>query len=216
MKRKLECTPESRQGDIMTELTEEFKNCIKEFNQNEETRDYDNAVTKTFLLTSYNNQDFDKVLIKVTVLDRLYYTSLFSIYEMAKHIKDNADELDELISNADIKAIELIRQGHGIKTKNNKEKDLYSFATKYCHWSNLDHKYPIFDSKVEIALNYMKNKKLIQFFSDDDLRNYEKFKKIIDEVGGKINNTSYKEIDKGLWVMGKNLEKNPANKQVMR
>ena len=197
---------------------EEFKNCIEEFNQDEQTIDYDNAVTKTFLIASYNNQEFDNVLIKVTVLDRLYYTNLFYIYEIAKHIKDNADKLDELISNADIRAIELIRHGHGIKSKN-KEKDLYSFATKYCHWSNPNHKYPIFDNKVEIALKYMRDKNQIQFFSNDDLRDYEKFKKIIDEVREKVNNISYKEIDKGLWQMGKKLRrkiKNPYQAQKNR
>ena len=73
----------------MMELIEEFKNYIIEFNQDKQTIDYDKTVANTFLLASFNNQDFDKILIKVTVLDRLYYTNLFYIYEMAKHIKDN-------------------------------------------------------------------------------------------------------------------------------
>lgn len=186
----------------MAEFIEEFKNCIKEFNQDEQTRDYDDAVSKTFSIVEYNNQDLDKVLIKVTVLDRLYYTNLFYIYKVAKHIKNNANELDELISNGDIKAVELIRKGHGIKTKNDKDKDFYSFATKYCYWSDHpNHRYPIFDSKVEIALKCLKKNKFIDF-NDEDLRNYEKFKEIINKVGEEINNSSYKEIDKGLWMMG--------------
>jgi len=189
------------------ELQELLNQYIKKFEEYASNTHYDNVVRRVFNENKHNG-DIEAVLLKVSVLNSLYRTNIFDVYKMAKHIVGLArnHNLDDLLNSGDLKAVELIRHGHGIKRKkNNKELDLYSFATKYCHWSNPE-SYPIYDTNVYKALMSLKRKKLINNFKSNDLWNIEKFKKIIDIIMEKSGITSYKKIDQVLWGYGKSLQ----------
>ncbi len=84
-------------------------------------------------------------------------------------------------------------------------------SLKYCHFHYLD-KFPIYDRFARIALSDLigKNKTY--------LNNYFQFKKDLDELILKLDwKSSYKEIDKYLWLYGQWLfykEKKSQNRQV--
>lgn len=57
---------------------------------------------------------------------------------MIDHIHKLAtkEKLDMMLKSGDQEAVSKICQGHGILYRKAKEYDFYSFATKYCHFSN--------------------------------------------------------------------------------
>ena len=98
------------------------------------------------------------------------------------------------------------------------EKNYFSFATKYCCFANSE-KYPIYDSLSIKALkmldehkSFLDNK--IDFEKIRTEKEYEKYRSIVDNFMEKfklndieINDKkiNYKDIDKFLWLIGKNL-----------
>ena len=93
------------------------------------------------------------------------------------------------------------------------EKNFFSFATKYCCFANSE-KYPIYDSLSIKALkmldehkSFLDNK--IDFEKIRTEKEYEKYRSIVDsfietfELNDK--ELKYKNIDKFLWLVGKNL-----------
>ena len=190
------------------ELQELLNQYIKKFEGDASNTHYDNVVRRVFNENKHNG-DIEAVLLKVSVLNSLYSTNIdrfdsYNLYKMANHIVELARNrnLDDLLNSGDLKAVELIR--HGIKRKkNNKELDLYSFATKYCHWSNPE-SYPIYDSNVETAIYSLRKKKLIDNYNN--LKDINTFKRVIDEIMKESGITSYKKIDQALWGYGKSLQ----------
>lgn len=81
------------------------------------------------------NTHFPDVLVKVCVLNDLYAAGILDTFKVAEHI-NAIKELDSLLQQGKSAAIDLIRCGHGIKTKSTKDRDFYSFATKYCSFHN--------------------------------------------------------------------------------
>ena len=87
---------------------------------------------------------------------------------------------------------------------NGKEKNFYSFATKYCshHYPKI---FPIYDSFVEKVLLYYRKQDNFMSFKKDDLKNYEKFRDIL--LGFKkyynIDEYNLKDVDRYLWQLGK-------------
>lgn len=88
--------------------------------------------------------------------------------------------------------------------------NFYSFATKYCsHHKPLD--FPIYDSFVDTLLKYFRDADNFYEFKNDDLKDYIIFKKILIEFQRyyRLEQFNLKEIDKYLWLLGK--EKFPKN-----
>ncbi|MCL4834549.1 MAG: hypothetical protein KJZ86_19065 [Caldilineaceae bacterium] len=157
----------------------------------------DRALGKLFRLFP-TNTSLEDVLLKVVTLNSLYATGILATYRVAEHIQQL--QIDPLLQSGDPQAVAQIAQVRiGNKIRNN-----YSFASKYCAWHN-PRAYPIFDGFVEQMLwNYQRQDSFCQF-RRQDLREYKKFRQAIDEFCHYYHLTKfgYKEIDKFLWLAGK-------------
>lgn len=144
------------------------------------------------------NKKIEHVLLKVSALNDFYSTNIFNTYAVAKHIrKKDVDARLEANDYSLVNDIALI----SIKGK---KINFYSFATKYCS----HHKpasYPIFDSFVERMLLHYKSADGFNSFDKSDLRNYERFIKIIKSFQSfyKLKRHTLREIDIFLWLAGK-------------
>ena len=158
----------------------------------------ENSLNKLFYKTYPKNTDIDDILIKASSLNDFYSTNIFSIFNVAKHIKEL--NIDERLANKDET---LVNELAKVKI-NDKEKNFYSFATKYCsHHDPIN--YPIYDSYVEKILMHFKKIDNFSNFKRDDLKEYPKFKKILIEFKKyyDIDDYNLKDIDKYLWQLGK-------------
>ena len=81
---------------------------------------------------------------------------------------------------------------------------MYSFAPKYCSLHNPE-KYPIYDGYVEDVLIYLMNTGKIHnlYTTQQDLRDYSKFKNALNIIDNKLGNIGYKKVDMYLWALGK-------------
>ena len=162
------------------------------------------------LFTAFpQNKKLEDILLKISVINDLYSTNIFGTFKMAEHIQ-NLD-IDDRLKRGDPELVNDIAKGHGIRTKkNNTELNFYSFATKYCNWHN-QKSYAIYDSFVEkVLLAYQKQDNFSNFIQSD-LKEFKQFKNILlDFVNHyRLNSNSLKEIDKFIWIYGK--EQFPAN-----
>lgn len=158
----------------------------------------ENSLNKLFYKTYPKNTDIDDILIKASSLNDFYSTNIFSIFNVAKHIKEL--NIDERLANKD----EILVNELAKVKINDKEKNFYSFATKYCsHHDPIN--YPIYDSYVEKILMHFKKIDNFSNFKRDDLKEYPKFKQILIEFKKyyDIDDYNLKDIDKYLWQLGK-------------
>lgn len=156
------------------------------------------ALDKLFFDICPENNNIEDILIKCSTLNDFYSTNIFSIFPVAKHILEiNIDKRLRRWDTSLVNDIALIKI-------NWKEKNFYSFATKYCsHHFPLE--FPIYDNYVEKCLLYFKKKDNFFNFQKTDLKDYSKFKEIL--IWFKnfywINWYNLKEIDKYLRQLGK-------------
>ena len=158
----------------------------------------ENSLNKLFFKTYPNNIDIDDILIKCSSLNDFYSTNIFSIFSVAKHILDL--KIDDRLRNGDAEVVNDIAKIN----INGKNKNFYSFATKYCshHFPDV---FPIYDSFVEKILMYYKKTDCFMKFKKDDLKNYTNFKNILltfKKYYG-IDDYNLKDIDRYLWQLGK-------------
>lgn len=155
----------------------------------------EDALNKLFFDLYPNNDDISGILLKCSTLNDFYSTNIFSI---AKHIKTL--NIDKRLRNFDNTLVDDIAN----VTISEKNKYFYSFATKYCS-HHCPTEYPIYDYYVERILMHFKKKDNFYNFKLDDLKKYDKFKKIL--IAFKkyygIDNYSLKDIDRYLWQLGK-------------
>jgi len=183
---------------IRTDLPEpkiEFvRTKIGEFNRDNE--DVERGL-KQLIGAFPKNSDLGHVLVKVAAINVLYRTLIFGVFEVAKVIKDAA--IDPLLESGDPKVVEKITK----VTYTGKTRWNYSFATKYCSWHRAE-MYPIFDSRVDFCLRSYRAMYPFAKFTQNDLWDYEQFKKIVtafrDHYG--LGSLTYKEIDKFLYQLG--------------
>lgn len=150
-----------------------------------------------------SNNNIEEVLIKCCVLNAFYATQIFDIKPIARHIVRLA--IDTRLQAGDPQLVNDVAVGHGqVSSKTGMEKNLFSFATKYCSHHN-PRDYPIYDSYVEKVLIYFRKKDSFSDFSNDDLRNHHIFKKAIFDFrkAYSLNEFSIKQIDQYLWLLGK-------------
>lgn len=185
------------------EPAEILERCAHEFDINKEVMLGYRTVRQTFDRFPKNVEESD-VLLKVVVLNGLYNTYLLDKVKMANHIHKLATEknLDILLESGKIEAVDKIRLGHGIGS--GKKRDLYSFATKYCHFAN-QKCFPMYDKHVETAIKKLRKDKYIQFRETDDVRNSQKFREIIDQIIQKCSLKDYTTADRALWTYGRHL-----------
>ena len=184
------------------------KDYIEIFKNDQRYYPADNAIINLFKVFPHNTK-IEDILLKISVLNDLYSTNIFATFDLAKHILSL--NIDLKLAAGDTTAVKEIATGHGIiSSKNNREITFYSFATKYCNWHNQEN-YAIYDSFVEKVLMAYKKQDSFASFRKDDLKSFSRFKSIIEEFTSYYNLTrfSLKEMDKFLWVLGK--EKFPTN-----
>ena len=87
---------------------------------------------------------------------------------------------------------------------NDKEKNFYSFATKYCSHHN-PIEYPIYDGYVEKILLHFYKQDNFSNFKKDDLKDYKKFKQTLLDFKKyyDIDEYNLKDIDRYIWQLGK-------------
>lgn len=158
----------------------------------------ESSLDKLFHKTYPQNRELDDVLIKVCTLNIFYSTNIFSPTDMAQHIVSL--QIDKRLERGDI---DLINDIAIIHIKGEKKK-FYSFATKYCS-HHFDRVYPIFDRYVEKVLIYLKQIDRFSEFENKDLKNYGKFYEILSQFKAfyKLQKYNWKEIDRYLWQVGK-------------
>ena len=158
----------------------------------------ESSLDKLFFKTYPKNDDINDILIKCSSLNDFYSTNIFSIFSVAKHIlKLN---IDKRLKEGDATLVNDIAK---VKI-NGKDKNFYSFATKYCsyHFPTI---YPIYDYYVEKVLLYFRDKDHFLDFKKSDLKKYDLFKNILISFRNYygLNEYNLKDIDRYLWQLGK-------------
>jgi hypothetical protein len=182
----------------------EAKKYIDKWSKLEGYKEQEDALNLLFHETFPLNNNINEVLIKCSALNDFYSTNIYRIFPVAKHIVSL--NIDSRLESGDVKLVDDIACGHGIKTKTKtkKEMHLFSFATKYCSHHNAE-AFPIYDSYVQKILIYFRNRDAFSSFNDEDLRNSRRFKDIILDFQKfyPLKPFKLKEIDQYLWQLGK-------------
>ena len=187
-----------RNPNIARPSIEQVKHYLDAWEKLENYRLQETALNKLFSEICKGNTDLSNILIKVAALNDFYSTNIFSVFPVAKHIKEL--NIDSRLQEGDVQLVSEIQRVKIDKSN----KNFYSFATKYCSHHN-EAAYPIYDSYVGTMLCYFKRRDRFFEFVKEDLRNYEMFKTIIMAFCEfyALEGFSLKEIDRYLWLLGK-------------
>lgn len=139
-----------------------------------------------------NNKNLEEVLIKCAVIDNYSSTNVFDLYKMADHIV--VDKIDKRLKDGDYFLVDEIAKVE----IGGKERNFYSFASKYCHYHN-PKKFAIYDSYVAKVLCIFLNKK------ENELREYNAFIKALNDFRQRYSLMKYEydDLDKYLWRLGR-------------
>lgn len=191
----------------------DIKKYLDKWNNTEEYTMQEQALQTLFHNKCKNHLSADDLLIKCSTLNDFYSTNIFKVYYVVLHylgIKNLAERLDA----GDIALVEDLRKVDVPKRNENDEIvewrtiDYYSFATKFCSHHN-PKAFPIYDSNVEYALKVFRDRDNRLKFANSDLRDYKKFVGIVDDfrTAYGLNDYCFKDIDRYLWQLGKELRK---------
>lgn len=195
-------------NSILDAPTEELvKKYIDKFDLDERYKYGDGAIIKLFEAFP-DNTSLEDIILKVSVINELYSTSIYSVFRVAQHILKC--DVDENMRAGNPETVHQIATGHDIRTKkHNTEINFYSFATKYCNWHNQED-YSIYDSFVEKTLMAYKKRDGFSDFKKKDLKDFKKFHQVILDFveyynlkGNNLKGNNAKDIDKFLWIYGK-------------
>ena len=184
--------------DAPTPCASEVEQYLSKWDELEHYRLQEDALDKLFFTLCPENKDISDVLLKVSTLNDFYSTNIFSVYPVAKHITSLA--IDARLKAGDVTLVGDIQR----VVINGSERKFYSFATKYCsHHNPLE--YPIYDSYVEKVLKYYRDLDRFAKFSNDDLKDYIRFKGALVDFRRfyHLEQFNLKEIDKYIWQLGK-------------
>lgn len=178
---------------IPTPSKEEVEKYLKKWDSLENYVLQEKSLNKLFFELVPENKNIEDILIKAATLNDFYSTHIFDIFAVAKKIQTL--NIDERLESNDPTLVHDIADNF---------KYFYSFATKYCS----HHKpevYPIYDTYVEKVLWYFKKKDNFADFKREDLKDYVKFKDILDSFAEfyDIKDYNRKDLDRHLWQLGK-------------
>lgn len=140
----------------------------------------------------------DEILVKVATLNDFYSTNIYNIFAVAKHILGVASVDERLVSGDESLVSEI-----ATININGKKKYFYSFASKFCSHHN-DRDYAIYDSFVDKMLFYLQKRDKFGDFKRDDLKDYAKFKKALNDFRTFYGlQCDLKQLDMYLWQAGK-------------
>ena len=164
----------------------------------EQGKSQESALNKLFHHTYPRNDDMDEILVKVAALNDFYSTNIYNIFAVAKHIKGVAS-VDERLQKGDESLVGEIAN----ISINGKVKYFYSFASKFCSHHN-DKDFAIYDSYVDKMLSYFQKRDKFGAFAKDDLKDYAKFKKALNDFRAFYGlKCDLKQLDGYLWQAGK-------------
>jgi hypothetical protein len=162
------------------------------------------------------NTEPARVLLKVTALNTLYSTQIPLYRANIPTIFDVVDHIVNLNIDSDLARGDDRLVGHIARTEvpGKEVRFNYSFATKYCSWHN-PKAFPIFDSRVYAYLCHLLNHDCIEIFRKNDLWDYPIFKKVIEgfQKRSRLENFTFKDIDKFLYFQGAMLIRRKENKE---
>ena len=158
----------------------------------------EDALNRLFFEYAPKNDNTEDILLKAAALNDFYSTNILDIYSVAKHIRQL--KIDDYLAEGKPELVDKLRK----VVIDDKERNLYSFATKYCSHHKPD-VYPIYDRYVDKVLRYLRNTYQFSNFRNDELRDYKRFVEIIDDFKAffGLNEYNYKKIDRYLWLVGK-------------
>lgn len=162
------------------------------------------ALNKIFLGEDAFRFSESELMVKCATLNDFYSTHILKIYYVVQHYLGVPD-LENRVKTGDLSLVDDLRWV--VMPGKLKRIDLYSFATKFCSHHN-PMKFPICDTLAVQTLVNFRNRDGFTHFSKSDLRNYSLFVSIIDDFRQyyHLEKYSYKEIDKYLWQIGKELK----------
>ena len=182
--------------DIPKPSVEEVEKYLKQWETLENYVKQEKSLDKLFFNLIPENKLIEDILIKCSTLNDFYSTNIFSIFPVANHILLLG--IDERLQEGDLTLVNDIADVGGL------DRRFYSFASKYCshHKPEL---FPIYDSYVDKVLRYFRREDRFTSFKNDDLKDYVKFKAILDEFKAyySLEQYSLKELDRYLWLLGK-------------
>lgn len=193
----------------------EIERCKEKWSNDPDYKRY--VVAEKALNKVFQHRDADylsdvDLMTKVSLLNDLYSTQIWSTYKVVEHYQ-TVNGLSERMAEGDLSLIKDLRKVEMGKKdlsevemgKKNTTRNCYSFATKFCshHFPDL---FPIYDSVVDEMLWQLKQRDNFANFHRKDLKVYEKFVGVINQLQDYYNLTdySYKDIDVMLWVTGRN------------
>ncbi len=210
-----------QQNNVKIPTQEQVKTYISQWHKLENYINQEKALNKLFKELLPKNDKFEDVLLKVTVLNKFYSTKILDTYSLSKKIGE-IKYLDDRLKNGDKSLVD------EISTIDEQKRSFYSFASKYCNHHN-EEAFPIFDSFVEKVIMYliindretiinsntisneMKTllsskitKSRIQAFLREKYKNFTSVLTDIRHVY-KLENVSYSDFDKFLWLWGKDM-----------
>lgn len=210
----------SKYDDIVLPTPDFIDKKIKEFDNNEQLNE---KALELLFNTFKSNTDEKEILLKVVTLNNRYSAGLTDnflskekcdIYEkenkrkptnvivMTKHISKIESEYHYFSKEDDpILIVNELRRIEGYQNS-------YSFATKYVAWTFRDKNIPIVDGYVKSLLYHINKKEC--FYEKlvwNDLEDYLTYCKVYELFVEhfKLEKYSYKQIDKYLWLYGKEL-----------
>lgn len=152
------------------------------------------------------NCDLKEVIIKISVLNSLYYSGIMNIHvvELAEYIMSEELRFDERLHKGDFSLVNDIgsRQFTYNSIKGTKRsKRYFVFGAKYCAWHDLE-RFPILDNRTINEIYLINREMHFKNMKKNDLNVYQFYKETIDEFRAKfgLQEYGYKIIDEFLWV----------------
>lgn len=185
--------------DVPRPCAAEVEKYLAGWDEQDSYRLQEKALDKLFFEAYPENTCIEDVLIKVTCLNALYSTNIFSPFTVAMHILKLG--VDDRLMAGDptlVEDIALVTMG------NDETKNFYSFATKYCS-HHQPRQYAIWDSYVDEVVKYFRDVDGFAEFADVDLKVQSSFKSILYQFAKFYGITQYslKDLDRYLWQLGK-------------
>jgi hypothetical protein len=187
---------------LATPTEDLVRDACREFDQ--KYGDVEEALTELF--NQYpGNRDLRHILLKVVTLNSLYSTQILAVMDMASHIL--ALGIDSALA---VGSPEIVNEIALVTiTATRKQRNNYSFATKYCNWHRPG-LYPIWDFRVDTYLRSLLKQNSLPGFVRADLKDYPTFVEVMIAFRNRyhLSSFTFKEIDKFLWSYGE--ERRPA------
>ena len=164
----------------------------------------ENALNSIFLGASVLGFSESELMVKCATLNDFYSTYIFKVYYVVQHYL-SVPNLAKRLATGDVTLVDNLRKVPTPRTVS--PIDFYSFATKFCSHHN-PAAFPICDKFAINALYEFKKRDNFYNFTKCSLSNYLNYIKAIDEFRAYygLNSYSYKDIDKYLWLIGREID----------